>query len=598
MVNRDSLAKRDTTVKSDTGGALVPLPAVADSVAKRVVPKDTIKAPLAHAESPQLADPTGSYRLDRAQIFASGARSVGDLLDRLPGVTGLRTGWIATPMTSAYLGDAGRVRVFMDGLEYDSFNPHDGGAIDYSQLPLWPIEEITVERSASEVRVYLNTWRVDRTTPYTRTDITTGDQQTNLYRGFFGRRFGHGEALQFGVQQYGTSPERAGATSDQLSLMGRVGWARGAFSVDAFMLQVASHRGSIVDPFSLDSIPQLASTRRDAYVRMGYGDPDHGPWIQGMAGTTRYAFGGSPASTTGVATPADTTAADSAKAKSDTAVSGSQYLITGGFSRWGVRFSGAERYFVALHRTLSVPSVRAGYDWRGLAIAAFDEGKGRDSTSRRELSATFMPLSFIRFSASIGQARDAMVRDSVLSPQYRRLEAGIRIHDFWIGGGTITRGAVALAAPTLVNDSLTSIREPSATAKFVNVQGRVWRGINADVFALRWGDSTGFYRPQFQTRSQLYISTSLLNRFPDNTFHFFLGLTHEYRSATFFPLANGSAERVDGYRTIGAQLEIRIERAVLSYQFSNVLGEKYMQVPGFLMPRQVSIYGVRWEFWN
>ncbi len=57
-------------------------------------------------------------------------------------------------------------------------------------------------------------------------------------------------------------------------------------------------------------------------------------------------------------------------------------------------------------------------------------------------------------------------------------------------------------------------------------------------------------------------------------------------------------ERLPGYRTIGVQLEIRIERAVLSYRFTNALGEKYNQVPGFLMPRQSSVYGMRWYFWN
>ena len=612
----DSLAKRDTTVKgipavgADTTRPKVPLPA-------DTLPRDTIKAPITHAEEPITADTTGSYHLDRAQIFASGAQNVGDLLERLPGITELRTGWMVAPATATYLGDAARVRVFVDGLEYQSLDPHANGTIDYARIPLWPVEAITVERSASEVRVYLNTWRVDRTTPYTRTDITTGDHQTNLYRGYFGRRFKHGELLQFGVEQFGTAPTPGGATSDQLSLMGRVGWARGAFSADAFLLQVRSHRGSIVDAVSGDSIAGQDATRRDAYVRLGYGTPDHGPWLQGVASTARYAFSGG--SVPG-ATPTDT-----ASVKGDTIYSGAQYLLTGGLSRWGLRLSGAARYFASFDRGPSdsmtvpnpdttvtdsirvpccrkhgrmVPSVRASYDWRRLSLAAFGQGQGLDSVSRREVSAQFRAFSFLRFSGAVGTARDARIRDTLLTPSYRRLEAGLRIHDFWVGGGTIMRGAAALAAPSLVNDSLTIAREPSATATFITLQGRVWRGIHADAFALKWSDSTGLYRPQYQTHSLLYISTALLDRFPRNTFHFYLGLTHEYRSATYFPMGDAGLERVPGYRTIGAQLEIRIERAVLSYRFTNALGEKYSQVPGFLMPRQSSVYGVRWEFWN
>lgn len=608
----DSALRRDSTAKADTN-PLVPLPA--DTAKAKKVPRDTIKAPLAHAEMPATDDPTGSYHLDRSQIFNTGARSVADLITRLPGVTELSTGWLALPTTAAYLGDAARVRVFIDGLEYTSLDPHAGGAVDYSQIPLWPVEEVTVERSASEVRVYLNTWRVDNTTPYTRTDISTGDFQTNMYRGFFGRRFDQGESLQFGVQQYGTAPSRGGATSDQLSIMGRLGWARGKFSVDAFLLQVGSHRGAVSDEITGDSIANRQATRRDAYFRLGYGDPDAGPWLQATAATSRLTYAGGTASTT--------VTTDSTTTPGDTVVSQSQYVLTGGITRWGVRLSGAERYFASFDRGfpggvdttavdtakgakgpccrrhgLVVPSARASFDWWRLGVAAYAEGRGVDSTSRTEASAVFAPLSFIRFSAAIGTSRDARIADSVRSPAYRRVEAGLRLHDFWIGGGLITRGAVELAAPTLVKDSLTAAREGSATAKFVTVQGRVWKGIHADVYAIRWDDSTGLYRPQIQTRSQLYISTSLLDRFPDNSFHLFIGATHEYRSATFFPMGDAGVARVTGYRSIGVQLEIRIERAVLSYQFSNALGEKYNQVPGYLMPRQTSIYGMRWYFWN
>ena len=579
----------------------MPLPG---DTAKTTVPRDTIKAPLVHAEQPTVADSSGSYHLDRTEIFAYGARTVGDLLARIPGATQFSTGWMAAPNTATYLGDAARVRVFLDGLEYSSLDPHAGGALDYAQIPLWPVEAVTVERSPSEIRVYLNTWRVSRTTPYTRTDITSGDFQTNLYRGYFGRRFGHGEALQFGVQEYGTAPTRGGATSDQLSLMGRLGWARGKFSFDAFMLQVGSHRGVIVDPYTGDSVPRLQGTRRDAYVRVGYGDPDHGPWLQGTAATTRYIYSG------GSGVSIDSTA------PGDTAVSRSQYVLAGGLTEGGVRLSGTARYFAAFDRGpgvtdstgavvapghlrgLLVPSVRASYDWWRLGLSAYAEGKGIDSTSRSEVSAVFTPLQFLRLSASVGTSRDMRVPGGVLSPGYQRVEAGIRLHDVWVSGGLISRGATRLAAPTLVDDSLAEQTEGSATAKFASVQGRLWKAVHADAYVMRWDDETGLYRPQYQERSQLYVSTALLNRFPDNNFHFFLGLTHEYRSATYFPLQNGSVVRMLGYRSIGAQVEIRIERAVISYQFSNALGEQYMQVPGFLMPRQTSIYGIRWEFWN
>ena len=96
--------------------------------------------------------------------------------------------------------------------------------LDLSQIDLWSYEEAAIERAGGEIRVYLNSWRVSLTTPSTRTDVATGDQQTNLYRGFFGKRFKQGYVVQFAAQQYGTTPPlRFGASSDQLGLFARAG---------------------------------------------------------------------------------------------------------------------------------------------------------------------------------------------------------------------------------------------------------------------------------------------------------------------------------------------------------------------------------------
>ena len=51
-------------------------------------------------------------------------------------------------------------------------------------------------------------------------------------------------------------------------------------------------------------------------------------------------------------------------------------------------------------------------------------------------------------------------------------------------------------------------------------------------------------------------------------------------------------------KTISGILEVRIMRAVISYQQRNILAYQYQLVPGFEMPRVLAIYGVRWDFWN
>jgi hypothetical protein len=96
----------------------------------------------------------------------------------------------------------------------------------------------------------------------------------------------------------------------------------------------------------------------------------------------------------------------------------------------------------------------------------------------------------------------------------------------------------------------------------------------------------------------LYLQTNLLNRFPRGNFGLLASLAHEYRSSVRFPLPGDSLVSIPDVRTLALKIEIRVQTAVVSYQFRNVLQERYQFVPGFLMPRQTQFYGVRWDFWN
>jgi hypothetical protein len=295
-------ARRDSVVRRDTTGAVrVPVPARADSLIRRDSigrdtvsrpPRDTVKAPIATAEAPVLADPSGSFVWDRRDMFSTGALTVQDLLTRVPGVTTVRSGWIAQPMFAAFLGDPSRVRVFLDGLELIELDPRAGRIWDLSQIPLWALDDIRIERGAGEIRIHMRSWRVDRTTPFTRTDVYTGDQSTNLYRGLFGRRYQNGEILQLAGQQHGTDPGRNIESSDQLGLLARVGIARENWSVDGFMLRGDRNRGLTVTETLSDTIPRTESTRTDVYLRAGWGSSDRGLWTQGIAHASRYVFGG------------------------------------------------------------------------------------------------------------------------------------------------------------------------------------------------------------------------------------------------------------------------------------------------------------------
>ena len=596
---------RDTVRARDT--LKVPIPAKGDTLIQELSPRgpappvvrDSLKDPLAHSELPANVTLGSTVRWTRDSLFATGALTLADLLENLPGVGVYHAGWIAAPATAAYMGAFRHVRVFMDGMEYRVLDPRAGGVLDLTQINLWSAEEVAIEQTATEIRVHMRTWRARITTPVTRTDIATGDQQTNLYRGFLARRWDNGAAFQFGAQQYGTTPPSAfGNSSDQLGLVGRIGWAGKRWSVDGFMSRISRHRGVIIgDENPGDSIPSVESARTDAYVRGGYGDPDTSRvWGQVIASTSKYNWiGNRTFSFANPRTPAESAFTFSSL---DTSEYRSQYIASAGSVLGPIRASVSGRMFIGGGSNIFTPQVRASYSFPWGAVSAFAEGKASDSVARADLTARLTPLSFVSVLGSVGQYRDDRSPDTSITTAYTRGELGLRVKNLWVVAGLMRRGSERLAPPIEYDTNFTARIDGPATAITAGLRGQLWRLIHTDVSLLQWTDSVGFYRPQFQTRSELSVRTQLLDKFPSGNFGLTFAAVHEYRSGITFPVGVTSFDTVSGYRTISTLLEIRILTATVSWQFRNILGERYRQVPFFVAPRQTNFYGVRWEFFN
>lgn len=616
---RDTIPKRPP---SDSGKLVVPVPPGPDSLLRdslariaerdsirRAKAADTIKAPIARAELPVDMGIGRRLHWNRDSLFATGALTLADLLEQIPGMATLRGGWIALPQVGAYLGDVRRVRLFFDGFEYLPLDPRGGGALDLSQINLWAAEELTIEQTAQEVRVYLRSWRVRSTTPETRTDVSTGDQATNLYRGFFGRRYANGLALQFAAQQFGTTPPGLqGSSSDQTGVVARLGWSHAQWSVDAFMTRIGRHRGTINKVSQVgntlsitDSIPSVNSTRADYYVRLGYADADTSRlWAQAMVVGSSYEYSG--IRTLTIENPI--TPEDSAfnRMSLDTTRTYGQYVVTGGMNAGPFRLSGVERVIAGKGKTFNVPSVRASVAMGRVAATAFAEARGADSVARADVSAQFTPLPFLSFIGSAGRTSDDRLPGTTISTNYARGEAGIRVRDLWLLGGVIRRDDALLGAPIAFNgmnpdSSFVLANDGAATGATIGIRGRLWRAFQGDFSATRWSDTAGLYRPRYQTRSEVFVRTNLLDQVPSGNLGIVGSIVHEYRSGTAFPLPTGIVRTPD-YRTISTLLEIRILNATISWQFRNILGERYRQVPSLLMPRQTNFYGVRWSFFD
>jgi hypothetical protein len=267
--------------------------------------------------------------------------------------------------------------------------------------------------------------------------------------------------------------------------------------------------------------------------------------------------------------------------------------------------SASERFFVSEGKTISAPSARGSFGLGRLGVSGFYEAETVDSSSHATVSAQLTPLSFVSILASAGRTKDDRVADSSYTANSLRAEVGLRVHGLWFLGGIMRRDSVRLSPPKVFDTSFVAIRDSAVTGYTAAIRGKIWKIIGADVWAVRWNDTAGFYRPQYQTRSELYVKTNWLSRFPTNDLGISFSAIHEYRSSVNYPTVLFNVDptqqvigvaRAPGYRTISTLLELRILSATISWQFRNVLGERYTQVPGFAMPRQTNFYGVRWSF--
>jgi hypothetical protein len=599
---RDSLASADSVAaaaRADTlrlrSDSLAADSVAADSVERenrRILAdqrrrSDTVKAPTPAAEMPLLTDLDGGYRWGRDELAATAAITLGDLLEGVPGFTVFRAGWIGAPQVGAMVGDFQRLRIFYDGIELDPIDPRNGGMHDLSFVQLWHLEEVRIERGASELRVHLRSWRVRSMTPATRVDIGTGDLETNGYRGYFGRRFGNGAALQLGANQVGTRDNRGAGDADGLSLFGRIGWAKGPFSADASFTRSARDRTEQLREESFDNLPAFDGTSTESYVRVAYRDTTLGLWTQLTAAQLSHSQNNIAFS--------DTVPVPFLPLSPELTPSRRQYIAAGGWGRGPLELSLTARMRRIDELNYVAPSARVAFETPRLALAGFAEQQPELNLRRLEVSGRVLPLSWLGISGAVSQFAPTQVGRFASSLTYRG-EVGVRLRRAWLSAGVLSRDTAQLVAPIIFDTSFTAGATGPVSGLFVSLRGKIWKDVGFDATAMRW-DSAGSFLPAYQTRTQVYVNTGWLSRFPTGNFNVLLAVTHEYRTRAFFPLGETTLESSQ-YRTLNAQLEIRLLQATLTYQFRNVLNEQYQQVPGYFMHRPVQYYGVRWYFFN
>ena len=570
----------------------VPLPTKPKTDSAAAIKKDTLKAPIGVMTGVRLPEIGPEYHWRGNEIFATGALTLADLLDRIPGINILRGGGLTSPQMPRLMGGLGRVKVSLDGVELDNLDSRSE-SLDLAWIPLWSLEEVSVDRSAGETRVNLRSQSSVSTVPFTRTDVYTGDEDTNLYRGFYGKRFDRGQVVQFGAEQTSTNSVRGGA-GDKLSVMSRLGIAKTNWSVDVFANRTHGTR-DLQKPLTEGvPIPEFDGTNTYAYLRFVAGTASSGPW--GAIILSHLAVNESSPRTDSARAFLNRVAPDTA----DTARSERQILLRSGYTRSLFRATLEDRIRNLDARTYHDVTAAGQIFLKSLNAGARLK-HSQFGSSRAEAWARLQPFSFFAFNASAGKTSAPSKASPSYSPtapdlNFLQAEAGIKLFGPWLSIGVLTQDSLNSGAPAVFGQGFVSNASGKGTGTYATLRGSFLSDFSVDMFAIQWDHET-FYRPQTQVRSELRFRTQWLSRFPKGEFELNSALTHNYSSRTFFRTADTSLS-VDPAQHLDFLLEIRILRGVASYQLRNVTAYSYENLPGFVAQRALNIYGIRWEFWN
>jgi hypothetical protein len=590
---------------------------------------DTIKAPLVLPPAGASIEAIRPLRWTREELLATGAMNLADLLDAVPGVATFRTSWLPGVHAAAFQGDFRRVRLFLDGVELDAPDARHGGVLDLTDVNLIALDEVVVERAAGEVRVWLTSWTVRSVTPYTRTDIYTGDLNTNGFRGMFGRRFMNGALLQVTLQQGETTRQRGTASpggftpaargiagdGDVQHLTARLGWARGLFSVDGYLLNARRNRDSTgADPAEW-ALPAFSGSRRDVQLRLGYGSPVRGWQARAVLGTVRTGLDrgedeeGLVPAPLPQPVPGEEEEPELPEAVDDSTRSGRQQLVQVGYAWDRARAMAFGRWRTVAGRREFAPGVQLSADRGWLSGAAHAERLGLDSSVRVDASLRVALRPWLVGTVAHSELRPDEETGRI-GERTSRVEGALRLSGRWLSAGLVRqafdpaeRGVVVprVLTPYLA-DSVPRLLGFSGTGVTAGAYAPLYKDLRLELHGMRW-NGTREYRPQTHVRASFILQSEWRSRFPKGDFGINARFTHEYRSGVSFldPDATGTSvgfRQTEPYQLGIALLEIRIQRATIFYQFRNAYGAQYAQVPGVPMPPPFQIYGVRWEWFN
>lgn len=574
-----------------------PLPApraVPDSQrppADTVLP-DSLSPDSFRAELPRLGPPPGPMArsgrvvFDKEALVYSGALTLGELLQEIPGVFLVRAGWFGQPERAAYAGQgASSVELYWDGFALDPLG-EDSTAIDLSRISLGLLKRVEVEVLPTVLRVYLisDTQLVRR--PRTETSFATGDASTNSYRIRYLNRWRNGSGLGVGVTFYGTDgPATTPGSVSDLAI-----WAKGTWTpsdvvgVEYQLVRHSMDRDSLGSVLGGPGIAGVNAVRTDAFVRAHAGSRADGLGLRfdALLGSSSYSDSGSL----------------------------ERHLLQAGAALGfrGVRWSLDAITRVRDTRTPFEVWVRGGWaplSSTSLSLSVFR--KTHDLGRRSLEAAATAEVRPLRWLAVWGTVR---ARDAVASPEVAA-DTAQQVND-WRAGLTFSsrpatldlsverHGGFVAPAFAVFGRSIPNLTTIDVTTLTLSFSLRPWD----------WLTLAGWYRdpldpmvsafePPTHTRAAVTFRSRFLRKFRRGEFDLVARVgVDAWGDGVAGSDSTGAPVRLGGGATVDYLVEFRLVGAVIFWTLRNSQAERYNAVPGFEMARALQRYGVRWEFTN
>lgn len=123
----------------------------------------------------------GRWHWDQNALLNEGVLTLGELLERIPGLHVLRLGMFVQPEAPSLFGGTGpRIEIELDGFVLD---PLAAGLLDVSRLELAQLTSIEVIRRPDLVRIRLSSIQPTDARAYSRIEAGIGEPDANLFRG-------------------------------------------------------------------------------------------------------------------------------------------------------------------------------------------------------------------------------------------------------------------------------------------------------------------------------------------------------------------------------------------------------------------------------